>query len=68
VELNLSATAKTIPASDLGRISPENLGRLISNKASATCIILKLTKLLLQKKKIIIHLRYLLDRKYKKRV
>lgn len=28
---------KTIPASVLGIISPENLGRVISNKASAIC-------------------------------
>lgn len=32
---DLSAIAKTIPTSLFGRISPENLGSVISNKASA---------------------------------
>lgn len=32
----LSATAKTMPASVIGSISPENLGRVISKRASAT--------------------------------
>lgn len=29
---------KTIPGSVFGSLSPENLGRVISNKASAICI------------------------------
>jgi len=36
-QLNLSAIAKTMPASLSGSVSPENLGSVISNKASAIC-------------------------------
>lgn len=36
-KFHLSAIANTIPATVSGRISPENLGSVISNKASATC-------------------------------
>ena len=37
LEFHLSAIAKTIPASVARRMSPENLGSVISYNASATC-------------------------------
>jgi hypothetical protein len=37
LKFHLSAIANTIPGTVSGRISPENLGSVISNKASATC-------------------------------